>query len=140
MEAVQSALRGNLPSVHPYYQSRFHRDSVAQKLSDRVLVGTFYCEESRMEATGVPGHIMLCQQFQRVEREVGSMVEYVKDTLRAFGNDVSSQLQRMGDTLEGRIDDLPSNVTSHILEHVTVEGAIWFNSRADLAFSTTVVV
>ena len=74
-----SWLLENLPGVHPYFQRRFFRDNAPARLQPSVLTGEFYCEASKMEATGIPGHhIVLAKELMEVKESFGTLADWIK--------------------------------------------------------------
>jgi hypothetical protein len=106
-------LRRTLDAAHPLLHSRFFRDNIPSRLKPKVLTGTFYCEKTRMTATGIPSHLVLAKEFQDA-----------KNAIVAKMSALEKQVVRSNADLSRDVSALPETVTTNILSHCQVNGAV----------------
>lgn len=106
-------LRTNLAADHPLFQTYLWTSGLIDRFGGHVLVGEKKCEVTGLVATGVPQHVVIMH-------ELVSVVEKLKILNESLKNAQEALMQRL--TSLG--DDLPANLSKHILNNFEVNGAV----------------
>ena len=117
-------LRENLSSSHPLFQTRFFRDGVPNRLREKVLSGNFYCESSRMTATGIPAHHLLTKEFHDFKTCLLTKLGLVEEKVQSSSTDIVKAVEKMSENVDHQLTDLPAAVATDVLGHVVVNGAV----------------
>ena len=104
-------LRKELHGLHPIFSSRvFSANPELDVLRKSVLVGSNFCENTGMQASGVPAHVLHEQKLQNLEKKL----EDVK-------NCVVNKLDDMKETI---VQNVSGEVVQGIKSNFVVEGVI----------------
>ena len=104
-------MEDNLPRSHPIFESfvfqkrheRLAGKTLAQHFTGKILVSNFHCEDTGMEATGVPEHIRHAEDINLLREDIRRLSSA---TFRGFNG------------LHDYISDLETNTNAKLKSHV----------------------
>lgn len=113
----KTTLTDLLPQDHPLFQQSIFTDrQLIDSLKDKVIFVHAFCQDTLMNAQGVPGIIL-------ISRELRNFRKHYDETRCTFQNGLS-QVQRSVEQLEsGMHRDLPKEIVQEIMKRIAVEGA-----------------
>ena len=101
-------------------------NNIVSALKNRVLIGYGFCNETSMQASGVPNAILIAQE-----------VEQLKLELKAFKIEQENRLNIKCNEIISNMATIPETLRSMIMDHFVVDGVSPLN-MAD-AYSTNEV-
>ena len=96
----QDWIKNNLDPQHPIFISRVWTSGILVSLKSKVYTGCMKNEVTKLCATGIPPHIVLCNWFKTMESGVNTRM----------------------DCIEKKVDDIPDKVKQSILENYQLNG------------------
>lgn len=102
-------LKDHLPAQHPLFLTRVWTSGLMDGLAPRVHAGCGRNPVTKLTATGIPPHIVLANEIVELKTELRSLREELID----------------------RLVQMPQNVSSHMRNEFTIEGAVQI-TRADV--------
>jgi hypothetical protein len=119
-------LRQNIVPTHPIWSSKIFANAVNYNnveypnivsiLENRVLLGRNYCNQTYMQATGVPDHFKIAEEVNAVRVEFSGKLNELK---RSF-DDLSQSFQEFKDA---NAIELPLNVCRTFVDNFQVAGS-----------------
>lgn len=106
-------LRRNLQADHPLFQTYLWTSGLIDRFGNHVLLGNKKCDVTRLDATGVPQHVLIMHELVSVVDQL----KILNDSLKSCQNMLIQKLISMG-------EDIPINVSQHILNNFQVNGAV----------------
>ena len=115
-------LKEHLPETHSFFNSRFYRDGVIQRkrFDEKVEGGEFYCEKTKMQATGIPPNINVLRELAVVKESVEEASCVVEERVACL----ESKLEEVYERVEEHVKKLPADLTQELLQHFSVNGAL----------------
>lgn len=113
-------LRCTLPSRHPLWnQAIFTRNFIfegrsidlVKELCGKILTGYGNCMVTDMRATGIPSELMIAGEVHELRMEIAALKQ-------AF----PEKLEEISTTLSGRIEGIPGQLKTMLLDHFRFEG------------------
>ncbi len=114
-------LRNNLNPLHPIFACRIFSDfSKLEQLKGEVLLGELFCDDTGMEATGVPPHVLECIRSKKSSEEI-----------HALTNMMQGEMAGMSSTLPNAVAEV---VVQRVRENFSIEGVlpVTLNDLTDL--------
>lgn len=113
-------LRHLLPDRHPIWNQRIFSARmpngnilIAEYLRGRALTGHRYCELSRMHATGIPSHLAVAHQVDRLREDVNNFRTHLMDAITEFRDENNAAHE-----------NLPNRLKDSMLENFVVNGVM----------------
>jgi len=103
----------NQPFSTRIFETNLGVGTIFQLFRDRILLGKNYCEDTKLQATGIPDHLSIAHE-----------VKNLVDCVRRFEDEALPELKN---AIISKIEEVPENVKSIIMENFTIEGVVPVN-------------